>query len=118
MGREVELEVEYTEKFESLWNRLTQREQDPIVVPPGADESTRSRSSATKHRPFTELPKDCSPERRARLAAITLRLVDDLKTETRERRRGQAARQESSNHPAAASAPHPAKTHATTGPHP
>ena len=39
------------------------------------------RRRAMKHRPFSELTKDWSPERKARVAAMTARLVDELKTE-------------------------------------
>ena len=113
MGREVE--VKYTEELE--WrNRLTEGEQDRIVVRAGADESTRSRRRAMKHRGFSELTKDWSPERKARVAAMTAQLVDELETEKRERRRGQVPRKESSSQPAAAFTASSGKTHALTGP--
>ena len=60
-----------------------------------------------KHRPLSELTKNWSPERKARVAAMTAKLVDELQTAKRQRRRRAAPREESSSQPAAASAPHP-----------
>ena len=62
-----------------------------------------------KHRPFSELTKDWSPERKARAAAMTAQLVDELEAEKRERRRGQAPRRRSASQPMAASMPHPGR---------
>ena len=62
-----------------------------------------------KHRPFSELTKDWSPERKARVAAMTAQPVDELEAEKRERRRGQPPRRESSSQPAAAFTPHPGR---------
>lgn len=59
-----------------------------------------------KHRRFSELTKDWSPERKARVAAMTAQLVDELEAEKRERRRSQAPPRESASQPAA-SVPHP-----------
>ena len=50
-----------------------------------------------KHRPFSELTKDWSPERKARVAAMTAKLVDELEAEKREGRRGQAPRRGSAS---------------------
>ena len=62
-----------------------------------------------KHRPFSELTKDWSPERKARVAAMTAQLVDEIETEKRKRRRGQAPRKGSSSQTAAAFTPHPGR---------
>ena len=50
-----------------------------------------------KHRPFSELTKDWSPERKARVAAMTAQLVDELEAESA---RGAAARRREEDQPA------------------
>ena len=63
-----------------------------------------------KHRPFSELTKNWSPERKARVAAMTAQLVDELEAEKRERLRSRSATADESDattrqrtrHPAAA----------------
>ena len=74
MGREVD--VEYSQDFESWPNRLTE-------------------AKATKHRPFSELTKDPPPEPKTHVAAMTTQLLDELQTEKREPRRSQPPRKES-----------------------
>ena len=61
-----------------------------------------------KHRPFSELTKDWSPERKARVAAMTAQLVDERAAEKLKRRPGQPPRRESSSE-RAASTPHPGR---------
>ena len=60
-----------------------------------------------KDRPFRELTKDWSPQRKARVAAMTTQLADELETEKRERHRGHAPRKRSSSQPAPRFTPHP-----------
>ena len=74
MGREVD--VEYSQDFESWPNRLTE-------------------AKATKHPPFSELTKDPPPEPKTHVAAMTTQLLDELQTEKREPRRSQPPRKES-----------------------
>ena len=69
-----------------------------------------------KHRPFSELTKDWSPERKARVAAMTAQLVDELEAEKREGRRGQAPRRGFSQPAGGGVDASSGKTHAMTGP--
>ena len=68
-----------------------------------------------KHRPFSELTKDWSPERKARVAAMTAQLVDELEAEARGAPRPGAAKRISQPAGGGVDASS-GKTHAMTGP--
>ena len=71
-----------------------------------------------KHRPFSELTKDWSPERKARVAAMTTQLVDELEAEKRERAARPAAAKRTIQPAGGGVYASSGKSHAMTGHHP
>ena len=85
-------DVEYTDEFETWWNRLTVRQQEDgrLVVRLLEERGTcpaGARMGTMKYRPLSELTKDWPPERVASSEAKGKKMLADLDRRDRARPR-------------------------------